>query len=106
MRLYYSDTLPVDLPERHPFPIDKYRRLRLCIQDSDLAPKVRLSPSPAATDAELGRVHRQNYLQRVLRGTLDRQEVRRAGFPWSRLNSRRLVDTSDNSYRHASPLRS
>lgn len=41
-----------------------------------------LVPSPA-TDEEIVRAHDPEYLERVASGTLERQEIRRIGFPWS-----------------------
>lgn len=38
---------------------------------------------PAATDAQLARVHTLAYLSAALSGSLDAQAVRRLGFPWS-----------------------
>lgn len=37
----------------------------------------------AATDEQIGRVHHKAYLEKLTRGTLSAQEIRRIGFPWS-----------------------
>lgn len=80
MDAFYTDVFVLPLPEGHRFPMAKYRLLR---ERVEAAGRCRLVLPPAATDAELLRVHDRGYLERLQSGTLDRMDVRRLGFPWS-----------------------
>lgn len=83
MRIYSSDHFVLPLPENHRFPMDKYRLLRESVEASGLFPCDALVVPEPATDEQLLRVHDRGYVERVKSGTLDRQEIRRLGFPWS-----------------------
>ncbi len=83
MQIYYGDHHPVPLPDGHPFPIDKYVRLRRRIESERLVPPDRLRPAPPATPEQLLRVHDPDYVRRVAYGQLSPRELRRLGFPWS-----------------------
>ncbi len=80
VRIFYCDHFVLPLPEGHRFPMEKYRLLRERVADEGLGA---LQVPEAATDEELLRVHDAGYLRRVVEGGLDRDEVRRIGFPWS-----------------------
>ena len=83
MKAFYCDHFVLPLPEGHRFPMAKYRLLREGVLAAGIvAPEDLLVPE-AATDLEISRAHDVDYLARVVAGTLDRQEVRRIGFPWS-----------------------
>jgi len=83
MKAFYSDTFVLPLPENHRFPMSKYRLLReRIIAEGIIAPHDLIMP-PAATDTEILRAHDADYLDRVVRGDLTAQEIRRIGFPWS-----------------------
>ncbi|HNK33372.1 MAG TPA: histone deacetylase, partial [Plasticicumulans sp.] len=82
MKLFYCDHFVLPLPPGHRFPMDKYRRLRERVV-SGRDPRFELHPPPAASDAELGRVHDPDYIRRASRGELDARELRALGFPWS-----------------------
>ena len=69
-------------PAGHRFPMQKYRLLRERVE-SELRDVV-LHEAPAASDAELTRVHCAGYVERVATGALDAREQREIGFPWSR----------------------
>ncbi len=83
LQIFYSDHFGFPLPAGHRFPIDKYRLLRMRVEQDGIVPPATLRAARAATDAELALVHTREYLARVARGALDRHEVRRVGFPWS-----------------------
>ncbi|MEM9588972.1 MAG: histone deacetylase, partial [Planctomycetota bacterium] len=83
MRMYYTDHFELPLPERHRFPMDKYRRLRRRIASSDCHANDPLLVPPAASDNQLMRCHCPDYIRRVDSGTLTPAEIRRIGFPWS-----------------------
>lgn len=80
MRIYYSDTFTLPLPEGHRFPVAKYALLRQqvtaeCLGDPAIA--------DAANDADLLRAHDRDYLRRMQTGAMTEREMRRIGFPWS-----------------------
>ena len=81
MKLFYSDTFELPLPDTHRFPMAKYRLLRERIASSTL--DVELLIPPAATDDQLLLVHSREYLDKVKSGRLSALEQRRIGFPWS-----------------------
>ena len=81
MKLFYSDTFELPLPDTHRFPMAKYRLLRERIASSKL--DVELLIPPAATDDQLLLVHSRDYLDKVKSGRLSALEQRRIGFPWS-----------------------
>lgn len=91
MQVFYGDHHPVPLPDGHPFPIDKYVRLRHRVEATGLVPAERLRPAPPATPEQLVRVHDPEYVQRVAYGQLSAREQRRIGFPWSPELYRRSV---------------
>lgn len=93
MKVFHSDRFVVPLPGDHRFPMAKYGLLRRAVEASRLLREGELEEPVAATDAEILRVHRPDYLTRVTNGVLTRQEMRRIGFPWSR----ELVERSRRS---------
>lgn len=83
MRAYYSDSFVLPLPPGHRFPMEKYARLRARVL-AELPPgAVQLELAPAASDADILRVHAPAWLQAVAAGTLSAQQQREIGFPWS-----------------------
>ncbi len=104
MKIFYSDTFELPLPEKHRFPMAKYRRLRERIAESEEFLGCQLLVPAAATNRQLERVHQPAYIQRVIRGQLSELEIRRIGFPWSPAlmeRSRRSVGASIEAGRHA-----
>lgn len=83
MKLFYADHFVLPLPPGHRFPMEKYSRLReRLLASGHFAPDDFRVPD-AASDTELLRAHDAGYVQRVVRGTLGHDEIRRIGFPWS-----------------------
>lgn len=80
VRVFYCDHFVLPLPEGHRFPMRKYSMLRerVTARAEDL-----LDVPDGATDQDLLRVHTPDYVRRVVEGRLEREEVRRIGFPWS-----------------------
>ena len=77
MRCYPCDRYPLPLPEGHRFPIEKYARLRLRLEEQAAAgANLQLIEPHAATPDELRRVHCSDYLGRVFAGRLSEAEVR------------------------------
>lgn len=81
MQVFYSDIFELDLPAGHRFPMEKYGQLRQRVAESVRGLRFRLPE--AASDEELRLVHDSVYLERVLSGSLPREEQKRIGFPWS-----------------------
>jgi len=83
LKIFYTDTFPIPLPEKHNFPQDKYVLLRLRISerlgDQPIDMQV---PEPVSDDAIL-RVHSKEYFSRLVQGYLTSKEIRRVGLPWS-----------------------
>ncbi len=83
MRAFYCDTFVLPLPEGHRFPMAKYRLLREALVAQGVLTPGDLAVPAAASDAELARAHLPAYVERATCGRLEREEVRRIGFPWS-----------------------
>jgi acetoin utilization deacetylase AcuC-like enzyme len=83
LKLFYSDTFELPLPDRHRFPMAKYRLLRERILQDPIAVHCDLRLPSAATDRQLSRVHSQEYLDAICTGNLSEVQIRRIGFPWS-----------------------
>jgi acetoin utilization deacetylase AcuC-like enzyme len=79
MRAFTSDTFVLPLPERHRFPMAKYRRLRERVEAELDA--VHLEPALPVDPAQLALVHDASFLARVFDGALTDKEVRVLGFP-------------------------
>ena len=83
MKIFYTDSFSISLPDNHSFPITKYSLLRKRIIDSNQFSPQDLCLPRAATDMEIMRAHDPVYLRRLQKGQLTEQEVRRIGLPWS-----------------------
>lgn len=83
LKLFYTDQFVLPLPAAHRFPMQKYSGLRERIARSDWSCGTELLVPPAVTNAEILRVHDPGYLERVTVGALDREDLKRLGFPWS-----------------------
>lgn len=83
MKAFYSDHFVLPLPPDHRFPMAKYSQLRQRVVAEGVLLQSQLHESPAASDAELLRVHTAEYLRKVVHGELSEKEIRRIGFPWS-----------------------
>lgn len=80
MKLYYCDDHPIPLPPGHKFPGQKYRLLRnLLSADSNFA----FEAAPFADPETIALAHDPQYVHSFMDGTVDRQIMRRIGFPWS-----------------------
>jgi acetoin utilization deacetylase AcuC-like enzyme len=78
--LRYCDHHHFPLPEGHKFPLSKYRLLREQLSND---PRFKLQPSDMAPQQAVLQVHAQEYVHGFLTGSLDREMMRRIGFPWS-----------------------
>lgn len=80
MKLFYSDTFVIPLPEGHRFPIAKYAMLRERAVAEGLGD---LIVPEAADDRDILRAHTADYLHRMKTGAMSDREMRQIGFPWS-----------------------
>ncbi|MBW2487064.1 MAG: histone deacetylase, partial [Deltaproteobacteria bacterium] len=83
MKIFYTDSFAIPLPQDHSFPIGKYALLRKRIENSSLFSAQDLCIPRAATDTEICRSHDRDYLQRFQQGQVTAREIRRIGLPWS-----------------------
>lgn len=83
LKIFYTDSFPLVLPERHSFPAQKYPLLRKRITDSKLFSLQDLCIPHAASDKEITRAHDPDYLNRQQNGYLTAKEIRKIGLPWS-----------------------
>jgi acetoin utilization deacetylase AcuC-like enzyme len=83
LKIYYTDTFPIPLPENHSFPKSKYYLLRRRIEESQIASSVHLKIPRPTTYEEMIRVHAPTYIHRLQNGELSAKEIRRVGLPWS-----------------------
>jgi acetoin utilization deacetylase AcuC-like enzyme len=87
-RLFYCDHHEIELPAGHRFPMAKYRLLRRALEgDGQYA----LEAAEAAPRALIEQAHDAAYVEAFLAGTLERQAMRRIGFPWSESLVRRTL---------------
>jgi acetoin utilization deacetylase AcuC-like enzyme len=83
MKIFYTDSFAIPLPQDHSFPIGKYALLRQRIEKSPLFSQKELCIPHAASDTEICRSHDPDYLRRLNQGQLTAKEIRRIGLPWS-----------------------
>jgi acetoin utilization deacetylase AcuC-like enzyme len=104
LRVFYSDTFVLPLPEHHRFPMAKYRRLReRLVEDAVLAERDLCVPDPVSWP-DLRLAHDDAYIESVASGSLTPDAQRRIGFPWSAMmveRSRRSVGATLAAAREA-----
>jgi acetoin utilization deacetylase AcuC-like enzyme len=69
------------LPSGHRFPIQKYQQLRDSLVAQGVAPSRFLQPRPLTAE-QVKSALCPDYVERFVTGTLEREAVRRIGFPW------------------------
>jgi len=83
LKIFYTDTFPIPLPENHSFPKSKYYLLRKRIIETQIVSSEDMQIPGPATDRDILRAHDPIYLNRLLNGELTDKEVRPVGLPWS-----------------------
>jgi len=83
MRIFYTDTFPIPLPENHSFPKDKYYLLRKRISERLSDKPINLQIPGISSREAILRAHDAEYIRRLLDGELTAKEIRRVGLPWS-----------------------
>ena len=104
LRLYFSDWAEVRLPDKHRFPMDKYRATRLALEaDMSLRGRVEILRSPEASLEDVLGVHDREYVSRVMRCALTDKEARAIGFPMQNPEqvTRSFASTGEPSPRRA-----
>ena len=81
LSLVHHPRYTIDLPAKHPFPMNKFRVLREQLDRLDGAVEWH-TPNPIS-EHNLARIHSPAYLNALLAGTLDAAAQRRSGFQWS-----------------------
>jgi acetoin utilization deacetylase AcuC-like enzyme len=83
MLVFHCDKYLVPLPAGHRFPIGKYRLLREMLERDGFVRPAELRESHPIQVESLLLAHTPQYVESVVRGTLDSGDQRRLGFPWS-----------------------
>jgi len=90
-RLYYSPYYYADIGEGHVFPIRKFELVRdLLLREGTLQADEIFEPEPARVE-DLLLVHTEDYITRLMEGTLTAKEIRKLGLPWSKSLVRRSL---------------
>jgi acetoin utilization deacetylase AcuC-like enzyme len=83
LRYAYADIYTIPLPAGHRFPIEKYRLVReRLIGEGTIHGRQLHAPAPCPRELLEG-AHTAEWVARVFEGRLERNEIRRIGFPWS-----------------------
>jgi acetoin utilization deacetylase AcuC-like enzyme len=82
-KLFYSPYYYADIGEGHVFPIRKFELVKdILLEEKTLLPEEIVSPEPAKVE-DLHLVHTEDYISRLVDGTLTAKEIRKLGLPWS-----------------------
>lgn len=83
MRCFYSQALELELPDGHPFPMDKFRVSKeMLLSERILRPEEIIEVKPADFHRIL-RVHDRSYIEKIQSAALDRKEQLLLGLPSS-----------------------
>ena len=83
MRCFYSESLELELPSGHPFPMEKFRVSReMLLQENILRPE-EITVVKAVDFHHILRVHDRAYIEKVQSNLLDRKEQILLGLPAS-----------------------
>jgi len=81
MRCFYSSEFYLELPNGHPFPMDKFEVSKDMLVGSGIVKGEEIIEVGAAANHVLKRVHDEAYLAKIYRGQLDRKEQIQLGLP-------------------------
>jgi acetoin utilization deacetylase AcuC-like enzyme len=88
-KLFYSPYYYADIGDGHVFPIRKFELVKdILLAEGTLLPEEIISPEPAKVE-DLHLVHTEDYISRLVNGTLTAKEIRKLGLPWSQSLVRR-----------------
>lgn len=83
LSIAYHPIYQLPLPKGHRFPMEKYDLLPKQLLYEGTCTKEDFFKPTAVSNQSIEQVHHPNYLQRLLKLDLDRQEIRKIGFPLS-----------------------
>lgn len=87
--LFYSPYYYADIGEDHVFPIRKFELVKdILLAEGTLEANEIVEPEPARTE-DLHLIHTEDYISRLVDGTLTAKEIRKLGLPWSQSLVRR-----------------
>lgn len=82
-KLFYSPYYYAEIGEGHVFPIRKFELVKdLLLKEGTLTESEIIAPEPAKIE-DLLLVHTEDYISRLVDGTLTEKEIRKLGLPWS-----------------------
>ena len=81
MRYFYSSEFYLELPNGHPFPMDKFRVSKDMLVGSGIVKGEDIIEVQEAESHVLRRVHDEDYLAKIYYGRLDRKEQIQLGLP-------------------------
>jgi len=81
MRCFYSNDFELELPQGHPFPMDKFRVSKDMLLAGGILRPEEIIEVTATSPFLLRRVHELDYIGRIQSGTLDRKEQMLLGLP-------------------------
>jgi acetoin utilization deacetylase AcuC-like enzyme len=83
LKIFYTDTFPIPLPQKHTFPIQKFALLRKRLLASGVLTADNFYVPHAAGHEDISRVHDEAYIHRLRNGEMTPKEIRPIGLPWS-----------------------
>jgi len=98
--VYHPCYSELELPERHRYPIGKYRALYQLLLSLGV-PQQHFTLAPPATLEQLALVHTPRYITELTTGVLDAKKMRRIGFPWSDTLVTRSLQSTGGTIRTA-----
>lgn len=98
--IYHPCYSELQLPERHRYPIGKYRALYQLLLALGVD-ETSFVEAPPATQAQLSLVHEPTYIAELCSGALDAKKMRRIGFPWSEALIKRSLQSTGGTIRTA-----
>lgn len=103
-KLFYSPYYYADIGEGHVFPIKKFELVRdKLLAEGTIGESEIVEPLPARAE-DLLLVHTEDYIERLVNGSLTAKELRKLGLPWSRSLVRRsfhAISGTIEAARHA-----
>ncbi|EED90992.1 predicted protein, partial [Thalassiosira pseudonana CCMP1335] len=99
-QIRYNDVYEVNMPPGHRFPMEKYREVRLAVQEKigGFTEVDYFIESPLATVEQLETTHDANYIHRYLTGQMTDAENRNIGFPWNLQHVNRTLSSVGGTY--------
>lgn len=80
-KVFYADTYEVPLPDKHRFPMDKYRLIREGLIAARILSEDELFEAPLADENLIKSVHCPNYFEAIKNQTLEHRKARKVGLP-------------------------